>query len=296
MSIVINTPNGTIGRAVSEALLDAGEQLVVISRSAARAAPLTARGATLVEGSIDDPKTLRDAFTGAQRLFWLTPPAGYRPDYHDWSVAAARRAAAIAREAGVEHVVVLSSVGAHSGPGTGPVGCLLAVEDAFREAIPNVTVLRPGFFMENLFRDLATLRAMGKFFSPVGPDKSVPMIATADIAAAAVAELRRPRAGHHVLGLHGPKDLTNAEIAALLGEAWGREVGFVQVGLEDARGAMLQAGLPEFAADIFVEMYDAMLKGAMDPAEARDEATTTPSTFRDFAKNVFVPALAGASA
>ena len=36
MSIVINTPNGTIGRAVSEALLDAGEQLVVISRSAAR--------------------------------------------------------------------------------------------------------------------------------------------------------------------------------------------------------------------------------------------------------------------
>ncbi|MCA9657919.1 MAG: NmrA family NAD(P)-binding protein [Myxococcales bacterium] len=295
-SIVINTPNGTIGRKVADALLDAGESLTVISRTADKAAALTERGAKLVEGSIDDAAVIKAAFDGADRLFWLTPPAGYRPDYHEWSVKAAEQAAALASEAGIKHVVVLSSVGAHSGRGTGPVGCLLEVEEAFKAKIPHVTILRPGFFFENLFRDQMTIQTMGKIFSPAPGDKKFPMIGTDDIAAAAVDALRGTGDGHQVLGLHGPEDLTYTELAKQLSEAWGREVSFVQVGLEDARGAMVGAGLPQFAADIFVEMYDAMLKGAMDPAEARDEATTTPSTFRDFAKNVFVPALAGASA
>lgn len=65
----------------------------------------------------------------------------------------------------------------------------------------------------------------------------------------------------------------------------------MQVGLEDARGAMLQAGLPEFAADIFVEMYGAILDGRMDPAEPRTEQSTTQTPFSQFARDVLVPAL-----
>ncbi|MEZ4380996.1 MAG: NAD(P)H-binding protein [Nannocystaceae bacterium] len=295
-SIVINTPNGTIGRKVADALLDAGEQLTVLSRTAAKAADLTARGAALIEGSIDDAAALKAAFAGADRLFWLTPPAGYRPDYHAWSVRAAEQAAALAAEAGVEHVVVLSSVGAHTGRGTGPVGCLLEIEEAFKAKIPHVTILRPGFFFENIFRDQGTIQAMGRIFSPAPADKKFPMVGTDDIAAAAVDALRGTGDGHRVLGLHGPEDLTFTEVAAQLSDALGREVAFVQVGLEDARGAMVGAGLPQFAADIFVEMYDAMIDGRMDAAEARSDATTTPSTFRDFAAQVFAPALAAASA
>lgn len=294
-TIVINTPNGTIGRRTAELVLDGGAALTVISRSAEKAAPLAARGARVALGSTDDPALLQAAFAGADSLFWVTPPAG-RPDYHDWSVAAARAGAAAASEAGVRHVVVLSSVGAHTGRGTGPVGVLLEVEDAFRAVAPDVTVLRPGFFMENLFRDLPTIQAMGRFFSPVPADKKVSMIATVDIAAAAARELLAPRAGHRILGLHGPEDLTYAEVAALIAEAWGRPVTYVQVGVEDARRGMLGAGLPAHAADIFCELYQAILDGRMDPAEPRTAETTTPTRLGTFLREVFVPALGAARA
>lgn len=292
--IVVNTPNGTIGRKVSEALLDAGAALTVISRSAEKAAPLAARGATVVEGSIDEAATLRAAFAGADSLLWITPPAG-RPDYAAWTVGAAQQAAALAREAGVKHVVVLSSVGAQSGRGTGPVGVLLEIEDAFRAAIADVTVLRPGFFMENFFRDLPTLLHTGKLFSAIPGGKKVPLIATDDIAAAATRALLEPRPGHHVLELHGPEDLSYHEVVAILGDAWGRPVEFVQVQVEDARQGMLGAGLPPFAADIFAEMYQAIVDGRMDPAAPRTAETTTPTTLASFFRATFVPALAAAS-
>ena len=294
-TIVINTPNGNIGRRTSELVLDAGASLTVISRSADKAAELAARGARVVEGSTDDAAVLKAAFAGADTLFWVTPPAG-RPDYQAWSVETARTAAALASEAGIQNVVVLSSVGAHTGRGTGPVGVLLEVEEAFGAVIPNVTVLRPGFFMENLFRDLPTIQAMGRFFSPVPGDKKVPIVATADIAEVAARELLHPRSGRHILGIHGPEDLTYFEVAAQIGEAWGRPVEFIQVRVEDARQGMLGAGLPAHAAEIFCEMYQAILDGRMDPAEPRTAETTTPTPLAAFLRRSFVPALGGASA
>lgn len=293
--IVVNTPNGTIGRKVSEALLDAGATLTVLSRTADKVAPLAARGATVVEGSLDDAAALKAAFAGADSLLWITPPA-IRPDFQAWAIDSARQAAALAREAGIANVVVLSSVGAHTGPGTGPVGVLLAVEEAFRAAIPHVTVLRPGLFMENFFRDVGTLAQLGKIFSPIPADKKVPMVATDDIAAAATRALLDPRPGHAVLGVHGPEDLTYAEAAALLAEAWGRPVEYVQVRVEDARQGMLGAGFPAFAADLYAEMYQAFVDGRMDQAEPRTAETTTPTSLASFFRRALVPALAGASA
>jgi len=295
MSIVINTPNGTIGRKVSLALLDAGEPLTVISRSAEKAAPLADRGAVLHVGSIDDPGVLKAAFAGAKTLFWLTPPAG-RPDYHAWSISAAERAAALAAEAGIGHVVVLSSIGAQTGPGTGPVGCLLAIEEIFRGRFDDVTVLRPGYFMENLFRDLPTIQSMGTIFSPVPADVRAPMVATDDIATSATRELRGGGGrGHRILGLHGPVDLSNGEVVELLAEAWGRPIKYVQITLDDTRRGMINAGLPVFAADLYTEMYTAMLDGRMGAAEPRTAETTTPTSFAAFARTTLVPALAEAA-
>jgi len=294
MSIVINTPNGTIGRKVSQSILDAGEALTVISRTADKAKPLSERGATLHQGSIDDPEVLRAAFRGAKTLFWLTPPVG-RPDYFAWSVEAAKRAAALASEAGIQHVVVLSSIGAQNGPGTGPVGCLLEIEDLFRASFANVTVLRPGFFMENLFRDLATIQSMGTIFTPLPADAKVPMVAADDIAATATAALRQPGSGHRTIGVHGPTDLSQRDVAALVSEAWGRPVKLVPVSLEDARAGMVQAGLPEFAVDIVIEMFAAARDGRMNAAEPRTAETTTPTSFAEFARTTLVPALNSAA-
>lgn len=295
MSIVINTPNGTIGRQLALDLLDAGEAITVITRDATRSAPLAERGARVVEGTIDDEATLRDAFEAATGLFWLTPP-NLAPGFHAWARQNAERAASLAKAAGIERVVVLSSSGAHSGAGVGPVSALGPVEHAFQAELPHVVSLRAGFFMENYLRDLGTIGGMGKIFSPADADHRVPVVATADIARRAAELLREGWEGHLELGVHGPRDLSPRESAAILGEALGRPVEYVQVSPEQALGAMVEAGVPEFAAQQYVQMFGALNEGRMDPAEPRDEASTTPTELAEFATRVLRPALDRAAA
>ncbi len=291
MSIVINTPNGNIGRKLAELLLDAGQAVTVISRDPAKARPLADRGARVVAGSIDDEATLRSAFEGAKAVFWLNPP-NLAPGFFEISKANAERAAGLARHAGVQHAVVLSSVGAQSGPGVGPVSSLRPVEAAFEAALPNVASLRAGFFMENFLHDLGTIAGMGKIFSPANGDVPVPLVATADIAGRA-AQLLQDRSwqGHRALGVHGPRDVSFREAAEILGRALERPVEFVQVSTEQARAGMVQAGVPEYVAGLYAEMYGAMNEGRMKPSEPRDAASTTPTELAAFARAVLRPAL-----
>lgn len=294
MSIVINTPNGNIGRTLCNLLLDCGESITVISRSPEKVQDLAARGARVVLGSTDDPKVLDSAFHGARAFFWLTPPAS-RPDYHEWSLSAAAAAAHSAHRHGVKTVVMLSSIGAHSGHGSGPVGVLLSIENEFQRHLPNVAALRAGFFMENLQRDLAGIAA-GTIYSPLPADRPFPMVATKDIAHKAASYLLSSWHGHHIVGVHGPKDMTQNAVVAELSRELGRTVAYQQVPVEAARQAMLGFGLPEFAANLYSEMYQAALDGRMDSAEPRTPNTTTPTTLRELIETVIKPALKSGSA
>lgn len=292
MSIVINTPNGNIGRKLALALLDAGESVTVISRSAAKTEELAKRGARVTLGSLEDEATLRAAFEGGSAVFWLNPP-NLLPGFIEKSKADAERAARVAKAAGIERAVVLSSVGAHSGAGVGPVSSLRAVEAAFEGQLPHVVALRAGFFMENYLRDLGSIATMGKIFSPAKADLPVPLVATADIAGRAAALLRdRSWTGHRTLGVHGPRDVSFRDAAGILARALERPIEYVEVSLDQARAGMVQAGVPEYAAGLYVDMYAAMNAGRMNPAEPRDADSTTPTELAEFARTVLRPALA----
>src|SRR5713101_7704381 len=119
MSIFINTPTSNIGPALAIRLVDAGEHITVLSRDKKKVEELHRRGARVVEGSFEDPALLAEALKSADALFWLTPPPA-QPDYYDWAVLFSRQAATTAKKAGGRRAVVLSSMGAHTGRGTGP--------------------------------------------------------------------------------------------------------------------------------------------------------------------------------
>ena len=198
---------------------------------------------------------------------------------------------------GVKRVVVLSSIGAQTGPGSGPVGVLLDIEQAFNAAAPDVTVLRPGYFMENILQSVGTIAQAGSIFMPIPADKKFPMVATADIAAKGAEVLLDSKwKGHRIVGVHGPSDLTYREVASLLTEALGKPVSYVEVSVDQARQGMVGAGLPDFVADMYAEMYSAILAGRMDAAEPRSAETTTPTALLTFARETIRPAVEQASA
>ena len=291
MSIVINTPASNIGRALASRLLDAGESVTLLSREKKKVDELARRGARVVEGSFEDPALLAKALEGAEALFWLTPPPA-RPDYYAWATKCAKQAAAAAKKAGVRRAVVLSSAGAHTGPGTGPVGPGREMENDFEAALPAVVSLRPGIFMENFLRSAETIAKSGQIFLPIPPGKRWPLVATADIAdKAACWLLDRSWSGHHRVGVHGPKDLSTDEAAAIISSELGMPVKCVELTPDQARGAMQSMGMPGFVVDIIIEMYVAYIEGRLDAAEPRTPNTTTPTSLAEFARTTLVPAI-----
>jgi len=295
MSIVINTPTSNIGRALAARLLDAGERITVLSRDKKKVDELLRRGARVVEGSFEEPALLAEALEGAEALFWLTPPPA-RSDYYAWAIKCAKQAAAAAKKAGVRRAVVISSAGAHTGPGTGAVGPAREMENDFEAALPAVVSLRPGIFMENFLLSTDMIAKAGQIFTPLPAGKRWPLVATADIAAkAACWLLDRGWSGHHRVGVHGPKDLSTDEAAAIISSALGEPVKCVETTIDQARGALTGMGMPDFIVEIIIEMYVAFREGRLDQAEPRTPDTTTPTTLAEFARTTLVPAIHNAS-
>jgi uncharacterized protein YbjT (DUF2867 family) len=247
--------------------------------------------ARVFEGSFEEPALLAKALEGAEALFWLTPPPG-RPDYYAWATKSAKQAASAAKLAGVRRVVVVSSMGAHTGPGTGAVGPAREIENDFEAALPAVVSLRPGIFMENFLLSAGMIAKAGQIFVPIPAGKKWPLVATADIAAKAACWLfDRGWSGHHRVGVHGPKDLSTDEAAAIISAVLGKPVKCVDATIEQAREAMKGMGMPDFFVELILEQYVAFRDGRLDPAELRTPDTTTPTTLAQFSRDVLVPAI-----
>lgn len=295
MTIVINTPNGKIGRRTAERLLDSGVHVRVLSRSPSKVTDLTSRGASLVIGSTDDDEALAKAFDGAEIVFWLTPPA-YRPDYAAWVRETAEKAAKAMTSAKVSRLVNISSIGAHAGAGTGPVASLGEVESIFSESMPNVVHLRPGSFMENHLADVATIASEGAMYSPLPKNAPMAKIATCDVGdVAATYLLGASWSGQRVHELHGPRDLTPTDAAELIGEGVDKPVALVEITIEQAKKALVDTGLPDFVVELYAEMFAAMREGRIVPEQPRSPETTTPTGLRRFAADVLKPAVDAAA-
>jgi uncharacterized protein YbjT (DUF2867 family) len=291
MSIVINTPTSNIGRALASRLLDAGERVTALSREKKKVDDLLRRGARIIQGSFEEPSLLAEALEGAEALFWLTPPPA-RPDYYAWATKCAKQAAGAAKEAGVRRAVVISSMGAHTGPGTGAVGPAREMENDFEAALPAVVSLRPGIFMENFLLSADMIAKAGHIFVPIQGGKKWPLVATSDIAAkAACWLLDRGWSGHHRIGVHGPKDLSTEEAAEIISTVLGKPVKCVDATLDQARAAMLGMGMPDFVVALIIEQYVAFRDGRLEPAEPRTPDTTTPTTLAEFARTTLAPAV-----
>jgi uncharacterized protein YbjT (DUF2867 family) len=291
MSIVINTPTSNIGRALASRLLDAGERVTALSRDKKKVDELLRRGARIFEGSFEEPSLLAAALEGAEALFWLTPPPA-RPDYYAWATKCAKQAAGAAKEAGVRRAVVISSMGAHTGPGTGAVGPAREMENDFEAALPAVVSLRPGIFMENFLLSAGMIAKAGQIFVPIQGGKKWPLVATSDIAAkAACWLLDRGWSGHHRIGVHGPKDLSTEDAAEIISTVLGKPVKCVDATLDQARGAMLGMGMPDFVVALIIEQYVAFRDGRLEPAEPRTPDTTTPTTLAEFTRTTLAPAV-----
>jgi uncharacterized protein YbjT (DUF2867 family) len=241
-------------------------------------------------GSIDDPGAVCAACAQTDALLWVTPPAYERPNFEDWIAQAARSAAKEAAAAGVRRAIVISSAGAQAGPGAGPVGALHRVEEAFLDALQNVTILRAAPFMENFLNHVATITSQGAMFSPLPAREPYPFVATADIADVATGLLRDADArGSRIRGVHGPEAMDHVRAAAVISRALGRAVAYTEVSIEQAVASMRFAGLPDHVVALLSRMYVAIRDGRTPTIERAADVIVGRTSLDEFTRSALAP-------
>ncbi|MFE6779294.1 NAD(P)H-binding protein [Streptomyces sp. NPDC057702] len=223
--ILVTGATGNIGGALLTQLHAHGAgPLRGLTRAAARAD--LPRGVTAVEGDLAEPATWPAALDGVRSLF-LVPGLGPEADLLD-----------AARRAGVEHVVLVSSITVQTHPHLGPAAGNLAVERLLQGSGMAWTILRPTQFASNTLLWATTIREHGTVRAPYA-DTALPTIHPADIASVARLALTEPGHRSQTYALTGPAPVTARQQVAAIGAALGREVPFEQVSREQARPWMV---------------------------------------------------------
>ena len=109
---VIMGATGNTGSIVARTLLGQKQNVRAIGRSADRLGPLTAEGAEPFVCDVSDAVALTKAFSGAKAVYAMIPPSMTSENYRADQDKVTGAIAEAVQQAGVEHVVALSSVGA----------------------------------------------------------------------------------------------------------------------------------------------------------------------------------------
>lgn len=290
--ITITTPTGDIGRQVLDRVVDSGEPVRVIVRDLSRLPEHVRTQVEVVAGSHADADTIAKALKGAERLFWLVPPAGFRDAgparryYLDFARAVAQEAAS----RGVRMVHV-TSLGHGYQDGAGLLSAALDMDELIASTGVQYRALALPFFMENLLHQAQTITEQGVFSMANAADQPLLTVATRDVAATAGALLLDTAwSGQARVPLVSPDSLTPAAMAEIISETLGRTVRYQQVPLADFQARMVQRGASPALAQDMADMVNAQNNGIYD-AEPCDPASATATDFRQWCQGILLPSV-----
>src|SRR6202522_3067972 len=286
---VILGASGNTGSIVADFLLSKGRKVRVVGRDAGRLQRFARKGAEAFTADLGDAVALTKAFSGAHAAYLLLPPISSREMQEQQSDAFAKAV----KDSGLRYAVNLSSYGAHSPKGTGPIAGLHSSEQKLNAINGlNVLHLRPGYFMENNLMAIGMIHGMGIYGHTLLPDLKLPMIATRDVGDYAGQRLLDlDFSGKQTRELLGERDLSMAEVTAVIARGIGKtDLRYQQFPYDQMQQALTQMGFPPKKAGVYIEMFKAINEGVIAAQERRSPENSTATSFEKFVQDVFVPA------
>jgi NAD(P)H dehydrogenase (quinone) len=271
--LAVTGSTGVLGGMVARDLAGRGIAQRLLARDPSRAPQLDV--AEVVRSDYADTALARASLLGVTTLFMVSAhESAERLEQHASFIAAAA-------DAGVEHIVYTSFVGASPDSTFTLARDHAATEQLIAKAIPAHTFLRDNFYLDFLPHMVGE---DGVLRGPAG-DGRVAAVAREDIARSAAAVLVDP--GRHrdaTYDLTGPEALTMTEIAATITRVAGREVSFHDETLEEAYASRLKWPAPQWQYDAWVSTYTAIAAGEHERVSPDVERLTgrAPVSLADF--------------
>jgi uncharacterized protein YbjT (DUF2867 family) len=286
-TILVTGATGTVGSSLMSALSTQGQTVRAFIHHPAGAKQLSGSGAQIALGDFADPASVRAALHGVDTVFLA---CGNIPEQVEYECAVIDEA----KESGVQRVVKLSARGAATGSPAAYWDWHGLIERHLQSSgIPSV-VLRPSFLMTNLLGAAEQVRQQGMLFAPAAGAR-ISMIDPRDVAAVAAVALTADGHDGNTYVLTGPEAISYQQVAQDLSVATNRSVGFVDIPPQVATAALIDAGLPPFAARQVVTVFGELRAGVQAETTGTVEAVIgrPARSFAAFARD-YAGAFAGA--
>ncbi|MBS1506132.1 MAG: NAD(P)H-binding protein [Bacteroidetes bacterium] len=288
MNYVITGSIGHISKPIVEKLKASGHFVTVITSSSAKVKDIESLGAKAAVGSVEDGAFLKSAFAGAQAVYLMIPPNwALQGSWGDYQKKVIKNYIDAVKINGIKHVVLLSSIGAHLGKGTGPVDGLSVAEWLLnQEKNLNVKILRPSYFYYNLMSMIPLIKNMNIMGSNFGGSKEKLVLThTSDIANVAAAHLLGLKFKGHTIEYIASDERHPSEIAQVLSKAIAKPgIPWIEFKDEDALKGMLQGGLNPEIANAYVEMGACLREGKMQGDYWKNRPKLGKVKLEEFAK------------
>jgi uncharacterized protein YbjT (DUF2867 family) len=260
--ILVVGSTGFLGSDIVRRLAGAGRQvraLVRASSDPAKRALLEASGATLIEGDLKDPASVRRACEGVHTVISTassTVSRGGGDNVENVDRQGQLQLVAAAVAAGVRHLIYVSVSG--NLDGQSPLrDAKRAVEARLRDGGITYTIVRPSFFMEVWLSPMLGFDPAGGRVRIYGTgDQPMSMISVPDVAAYVVGCVDNRAAENQTIELGGPEPTSYNVVAGLFEQALGRPIAREYVPVETLE-AQLRA-----ASDPMEKTFAALMLGA----------------------------------
>jgi len=253
MRFLITGATGDVGSRVVKRLLQSGERPRVFVRDAGKAREFFGDGVEVFAGDLSKPSSFEPALKNVEALFLVN--SGLEIPRRDEAAAKA------ARDAGVKHLVKLSSMDVEQGLAIG--AWHEQGEAAIRAVGIPFTFVRPTGFMSNLLAWGRQIKTEGVMRSSTGDGRRA-FIHSDDIAAVAVEALMTGKYQGQALAITGSEALTFAEVTARISASIGKPLKFEVISDEEAgRRYAAATGAPDVETEAHVALWRAIREGKL---------------------------------
>ncbi len=277
--LLLTGASGYLGRLTLDALIASGKtdpaDIIAVTRDPNTLSGYAQKGVDVRAGDFNAPETLANAFAGADRVAIISVDLGDRIRRHGAAIAAAKAA-------GARHILYTSL------PRIAGVPVTFGADHFETEALIAAsgvahTILRNGWYAENLFLSLPTALKAGQLFSSAG-DGRVSYAPRQAYAEALAAALVNAGDENRIYTLTGTETFSDTEMVALANAVFGTSISVIGISDEQAADGLKQAGMPDFVVPVLVSMSTNIRNGGLDIVTGDIEALTgkIPQSLKDF--------------
>lgn len=277
--ILLTGVTGKTGGATAAALIEMGVPFRALVRDAQKAAALQDAGVELVVGDAGDADVVRKALEGCDKAGLILPNFKEQEEIE-------MQFADLCKEAGVRHLVKLSSLEAMAEAKSPIPAFHWRVEEHIRASGLDWTMIKPNFFMDNFLAGAFTIKNDGKFSLPMGDGATV-MMSCKDIGLAMATVLAGEGHEGRDYKISGPELLSFHDVAAQFSEVLGRPVAYENADPATYRERVRPFLSSDWHMDAVMHLFSEIADGVVPPvvtADFRELTRRDAQSFREFVR------------